>query len=182
MTTYREVDDIAEIGRLNSDLARTLQSLSVTNVQKTINPIAVPQPNTTYLFEGGLWWSYRLYPRPPQVATQYNNLFGYGSEGTHSNIEVNFPVGKFRRGKLQGAFVRNLDEANSILLAHRGGVQYDRRSFSVLDAMEKMGASVIRVSGQTYPLIRVCSIHGLQLRDIIEFVRNIIHVKRTAFD
>jgi hypothetical protein len=54
----------------------------------------------------------------PKVATQANNLFGYGTPGAgdlSDVIEVNLPLGRFRRS-LQGAFVRNL-KTNSIVFA-----------------------------------------------------------------
>ncbi len=134
-----------------------------------------------YYFKQGLWFSHRVYQRSPQAAPQYNNLFGYDQRGTlGSKIEVNFPVGKFRRGRLQGAFVRS-PKTNSVVLAHRGKVTIGRQSsVSILDAMEKMGASLIRVSGNASPLIPVCSVNSPLLEEIGEFVRNVNHAKNAC--
>ena len=65
---------------------------------------------------------------------------------------------------------------DSILLCHRGGVQYDGKRFSVLDAMHHLGASLVRVDNGT-SLIRVCSLDVLQIQEIVVFVSNIIEAK-----
>ena len=177
MMAGKEVDDLAEIGGFNDRLARTLLPLSVGNEMRVINGIAVRQPIRVFLFEGGLWWAHREYARPRSlVPTQYNNLFGLDGHGTQSNIEVNFPLGKFRRS-LQGAFVRSPN--GSVMLCHRGGVQHGRRRFSVLDAMRDMGAALVRVADDGSPLIRICFVDRLQIQEIVGFVSNIIQAKNT---
>jgi len=177
MDRYIEVEDIDEIDRLNKVLASKLQSLSLRHEPRKINTVAVTQPNLVYFLGEGIWWSHRLFPVAPRVPTQYNNLFGYGRPGAlGSKIEVNFPIGKFRRGRLQGAFARRL-ETNSVFLAHRGGVQHGRQSFSILDAIEKMGAPLINVSGNASQLITVCSVEAPQLEDIRGFVKNVDRAK-----
>jgi len=173
MQTGREVDDLAEIARSNARLASTLLARAINNKQRVINEIAVPEPNTVYEFQGGLWWSYR--DHPPQGPRQYNNLFGFDND-TRSTVEVNFPLSRFRRS-LQGAFVRCTD--GSLLLCHRGGVQHRRRRFSVLGAMRDMGATLVQIADNDNPLIRICSIDALQIHEIVAFVSNIIHAKNT---
>jgi hypothetical protein len=167
--------DLTEIKDCQKDLEAKLKSFSIGSKKMEINPIAVKEPTTVYFFPHGLWWSPRLYPRPPKAATRVNNLFGLG-QGANSDVEVNFPIVNRRGGKpLQGALVRF--NTGEIVLAHRGQVQHRRRSFSVLDAMEKRGASLIRLPSNDPPLIRVCSISALKLEDIEEFVKRIIQVK-----
>jgi|SRR5215469_1539501 len=173
--TAREVEDLSEIAWLNDRLARTLRSLSVRDDMRVINGIAVQQPIRVFLFDGGLWWAPREYARQPSVTpTQYNNLFGLDGHGTQSNIEVNFPLGSFRRS-LQGAFAQFPD--GSVLLCHRGGVQLGRRRLSVLGVMRDMGTTLVRVDDNGSPLIRVCSVDALKIQELVEFVSNIIRAK-----
>jgi hypothetical protein len=179
--TFREIEDLVEIDRCNRVLRDTLVRMSISNMQNVINPIAEPNTNTVYRFNSGLWWSYREHRRTPKSLLQYNNLFGYGEPGPRSEIEVNLPLEKFRRGP-QGAYIYKPNEPNSFLLAHRGGVQHGRQPFSVLDAMEERGATLMPVVGNDRRhrrLIRVCSVTSLHLQDIIDFVRNIIAVKNS---
>ncbi len=176
MTTFREIDDITEIRREIQTLTNALEALSVRNELRVINAIAVRQPIRVFSFEGGLWRAPRPYPPPPQVPTRRNNLFGFEGHGSQSNVEVNLPIDRYRRN-LQGVLVKAGD--GSVLLCHRGGVQHGRRRFSILDAMNDMGATLIRVAGNAEPLIRVCSIEALQIHEIIRFVRNVVQAKST---
>jgi hypothetical protein len=77
---------------LNKTLASNLQSLSIRHERRKINRLSTSYE--VYFLHRTLWWSKRLYPRAPQVATQYNNLFGYGRPGASdtlvSEIEVIF--------------------------------------------------------------------------------------------
>ena len=181
-----EIVDINEIGRLLRELATNLISLCNRHVPQRINTQAgqaTSTPIITHYFkqEPRLWFAHRQFQRQPQAAPQYNNLFGYDQPGAlGSRIEVNFPVGKFRRGNLQGAFVQNR-ESNAVLLAHRGKVTIGRRSsVSILDAMETMGAPLIRVSGNSSPLIRVCTVDSPQIEEIRDFVRNVTQAKASS--
>jgi hypothetical protein len=176
MTTPQEIEDIAEIRRTIDRLENALQLLSMGNELRVINAIAVRQPIRVFSFEGGLWWAPRPYPPPPQVPTRRNNLFGFEGHGSQSNVEVNLPIDRYRRN-LQGALVKYRD--GSVLLCHRGGVQHRRRSFSIIEAMEEMGATLVRVAGNTRPLIRVCSIDALQIQEISQFLTNVVEAKNS---
>jgi hypothetical protein len=120
---FQEIEDLGQIANWNAVLRMTLLGMSVSNEQRVLNSKAEPNPDTVYRFNSVLWWLYRQHRRHPGARLQYNNLFGYGEPKSHSEIEVNFPMEKYRR-TLQGALVYDTDTPNSILLAHRGRVEH----------------------------------------------------------
>lgn len=179
MTTFHEIQDIAEIRRQTDRLEGGLQTLSVRNEMRVVNGIAVRHPIRVFLFDGGLWWAPRPYPPPPKIANRRNNLFGLEGLGSQSNVEVNLPIDKFRRN-VQGTIVRCHED--SFLLCHRGRVEHRGRSFSVLNTMADMGVTIIQAVGSAKSLIRVCAteIDALQIREITQFVRGIVQAKNAA--
>ena len=180
LTEYAEIEDIPQIEKYSEELSEALKSLSSRREVRKIARFAVSRPNEVYFFERERWWwSPRRYPVEPKVATQANNLFGYGVPGGTGDliavVEVNLPLGRFRRN-LQGVFVKNL-ATNSIVLARRDQVTISlHKQVSISETLKVPDSSLIYLSGNRR-LFRVCNIQEVRLKDIRKFLEIVYEAK-----
>jgi hypothetical protein len=122
VSEYLEIDDPAEILRLNNSLAGKLESVLKHVEERTIGApprkFSAPVRFESEQGEGLLYWSTVL----SDDKTYVRNRFGHGSPGTAEvlgiEMQFNLPIVTFSR-RHGGLFLQK-SSSNTVVLAHRG--------------------------------------------------------------
>lgn len=141
--TYKEIDDIAEILKLNTQLGKRLRKALPYSEKRTIGYPAGRTNRKTYFNKRSddsvFWWVNWVDDKGDTI-----NLWGHGTpreEKTPLNIDVqfNFPA-QFNRNQ-GGAFLRHV-ETGEIILAHRGIVTLGNGRFPKAPLFAAMASRV----------------------------------------
>jgi hypothetical protein len=150
---YREIEDIAEIRRLNNVLHERLAvSLSYAETRIIGYPAGHEKRRAFFSKSRGtdtLWWA-----GWNSKAGNLINLFGHGTPGEARStltidVQFNLPSRKFNR-RLGGAFLRELS-SGKVVLAHRGIVTLGHGRFRRDRLFDAMGPVVFEAETSAGP-------------------------------
>lgn len=166
--TYKEIDDITEILKLNTQLGKRLHKVLPYSEERTIS-----RTNRKIYFNKSsgndvFWWANWESDKRGKI-----NFWGHGTPGdekTLLNIDVqfNFPA-EFNRNK-GGAFLRHV-ESGKIILAHRGFVTWENGRFPKAPLFAAM-ASRVCVATTSAGIKEFLLIGELESMTIVEDISN----------
>ncbi|WP_233888723.1 hypothetical protein [Paraburkholderia flagellata] len=163
---YEVVTDVAEIARLNKQLATQLRKVLPYRESREITYPSNLHTGTVY-FETSAGASVRAWS--PRVAPgKLENFFLFADPGSTNRIEIEvqltFPAGTYNR-RAAGAFVR--DGSGDIFVAHRGNLTKGTAGLPKAKVFREFAASVVEAADKPKSS-RVILIAGLKAPDLAD--------------
>ena len=164
--SFAVVTDIAEIARLNKQLARRLStSFKVRRIREITYP-AGHHTGTVY-FESAAGTIVRAWS-PDSVPDKLINFLLAGDPAASArmqiDVQLNFPAGTYNR-RMAGAFV--IDENGDVLVAHRGKLTKGKAGLPKAKVFREFASRTVEADdqGQTSKIILISALDDLELAD-----------------
>ena len=163
---FEVVTDVAEIARLNKQLAKQLRATFTHKESREITYPAGHQPATVY-FESSSGTGVRAWS-PRTAADRLLNFVLSADPGSTKWIEIavqlNFPAGTYNR-RMAGAFVK--DASGDIFVAHRGKLTKGNAGLPKEKVFREFAAAAVEAedNGRTSKVILIAGLNDPALAD-----------------